>query len=359
MSSASSEDWILLGSIEELRGQALARGGVQEITVRDRTLALIYSEGEFRVIHNKCNHMGGPLGRGKLKKGCVECPWHYWQFDSKTGVALSSSTEPLSSHGGSVPCYAVKAEGSSLFLDWNSESPRERAQYNKGSGLGREVARSPGRVRVLGISTTGMDPQHPRESTSELLLENSLHRAQADLGVDIQLIKLSELKFRNCEGFYSKSERACTWPCSITKMDPEDEMARIYEALVHWSDVVVVATPIRWGRASSLYYKMAERLNSVQNQITVNQKVLITNKVAGFLITGGQDNIQSVAGDLLNFFGELGFVAPAFPYVGHSLGWSSENMEKNVEYVRHNDRLAEESFLLIQRSVDLAKKLLL
>jgi len=34
------------------------------------------------------------------------------------------------------------------------------------------------------------------------------------------------------------------------------------------------------------------RNNCVQNQITIANRVLIRNKVAGFIIVGGQDNIQ-------------------------------------------------------------------
>jgi hypothetical protein len=99
-------------------------------------------------------------------------------------------------------------------------------------------------------------------------------------------------------------------------------------------------------------------LNSVQNQITLKNKVLIQNKVVGLIITGGQDNIQGVAGQMLNFFGELGFSTPAFPYVGHSLGWSSEDMERNMDYVKSSEYLHQNSFELVQRSVDLAKKLI-
>jgi hypothetical protein len=109
------------------------------------------------------------------------------------------------------------------------------------------------------------------------------------------MIKLRDLKFRSCEGYYSKSARACTWPCSITQADPNDELTAVYEAIVHWADVIIMATPIRWGQASSLYFKMAERLNCVQNQITIADRVLIQRKVVGFIITGGQDNIQGVA----------------------------------------------------------------
>jgi len=31
-------------------------------------------------------------------------------------------------------------------------------------------------------------------------------------------------------------------------MDAADEMTEVYEALVHWADVVLLATPIRWGK---------------------------------------------------------------------------------------------------------------
>lgn len=202
-----------------------------------------------------------------------------------------------------------------------------------------------------------MDKNHPRFSTSEELLTSALNTASKNLDVETRIIKLSDLNFRHCEGFYSKSEKACTWPCSITKMDPTDEMNQIYEGMVHWADVVIVSSPIRWGNASSLYYKMAERLNSVQNQITLKDRVLIQNKVVGMIITGGQDNIQSVAGQMLNFFGELGFIAPPFPYVGHSLGWSSEAMEYNMDYVKDSEYLHSQSYELLERTIELAKKL--
>jgi multimeric flavodoxin WrbA len=202
-----------------------------------------------------------------------------------------------------------------------------------------------------------MDKNHPRFSTSEALLKAALSKANTDLDVETQFLALSDLQFRHCEGFYSKSEKACTWPCSITKMDPADEMKVVYEKLVHWADVVIAATPIRWGNASSLYYKMAERLNSVQNQITLKDKVLIQNKVVGLIVTGGQDNVQSVVGQMLTFFGELGYTVPPFPFVAHSLGWSSENMQHNMDFVESSDYLKTQAFELVQRSCELAKNL--
>ena len=351
-------EWIFIGKTHDLTVELAAQGFIKELEFNNKKVVLTYHEGSFGALNNKCNHMGGPLSRGKLKKGCIECPWHYWEFNHKTGESISGSAEPLSSSPGSVPTFPLKIEEGSLYINIKGESKRTQAAYNSGiMNLSREPKREAGKIRVLGISTTAMDKEHPRFSTSEELLNSALSSAAKNLDVETRLIKLSDLNFRHCEGFYSKSEKACTWPCSITKMDPKDEMGQIYENMVHWADVVILSSPIRWGNASSLYYKIAERLNSIQNQITLKDRVLIQNKVVGIIITGGQDNIQSVAGQMLNFFGELGFMTPPFPYVGHSLGWSSEAMEYNMDFVKDSEYLHSQAYELLERTIELSKKL--
>jgi multimeric flavodoxin WrbA len=137
-------------------------------------------------------------------------------------------------------------------------------------------------------------------------------------------------------------------------MDPQDQMDRVYQAVVEWTDVILVATPIRWGNASALYYKMAERMNCVQNQITIANRVLLRNKVAAFIVTGGQDNVQGVVGQLLTFFAELGCVFPQFPFIGHSRGWSAEDMERNTAYVRDSAELRDGAAALVDRALDMA-----
>jgi multimeric flavodoxin WrbA len=140
-------------------------------------------------------------------------------------------------------------------------------------------------------------------------------------------------------------------------MDPADQMDQVYEAIVHWADVILIATPIRWGSASSLFHKMAERLNCVQNQVTIRNRVLIRNKVAGFIITGGQDNVQEVAGHLMMFFGELGFLFPQFPFIAHSRGWSAEDMENNVREVGMSKELMQGAEELADRAVQMAAEM--
>ena len=89
----------------------------------------------------------------------------------------------------------------------------------------------------------------------------------------------------------------------------------------------------------------------MQNQVTIRNRVLIRNKVASFIITGGQDNVQEVAGHLLMFFGELGFLFPQFPFIAHSRGWSAEDMENNVKQVEMSQELMEGAEELADRAV--------
>ncbi|HEX2644213.1 MAG TPA: NAD(P)H-dependent oxidoreductase, partial [Thermoanaerobaculia bacterium] len=130
------------------------------------------------------------------------------------------------------------------------------------------------------------------------------------------------------------------------------------EGIVHWADVILISTPIRWGSASSLYFKMIERMNCIQNQVTLGNRILLRNKVAAFIITGGQDNIQAVAGQMLGFFAELGCVFPQFPYIAHSRGWTAEDMERNVAFVQQSAALHEAAAELADRAVDMARVLL-
>jgi hypothetical protein len=103
---------------------------------------------------------------------------------------------------------------------------------------------------------------------------------------------------------------------------------------------------------------MVERMNCIQNQITIANRVLLRNKVAAFVITGGQDNVQAVAGQMMAFFGELGCQFPQFPFVAHSRGWSAEDMEHNVDYVKHSRELREGAEMLAARAVHAAHALL-
>jgi len=339
------DGWVDVGSLEEI-----VAAGLVEAHAGSRLLAVSCRDGVVGAVSGRCNHAAGPLGQGSLDDEYLVCPWHHWKFHRLTGEGEPGFEEDR------VPRHDVRVEDGRVLVS-TLPVTRRHSKPHPPHPLARPIERLPGPPRVVGISATAMDRRFPRFSTSEALLAAALDRA-GEQGCETRTIHLDSLRFRACEGYYSKAAGACTWPCSITQMDPGDELTEVYEALVHWADVVLVATPIRWGAAGSLYFRMAERLNCVQNQVTIADRVLIRNKVAAFVITGGQDNIQAVAGQMLTFFAELGFLFPQFPFIAHSRGWSAEDMENNVALVRESEELRDGARELMDRSLALAHDLL-
>lgn len=335
--------WNRACSVAELRA-----AGHLAVTLPGARLALFWENGQPCAISNVCNHKGGPLADGHRRDEFVICPWHAWEYSVRTGKG------PAPYDDEAVASYPCELRGDEVWVNCEPKSPRKLAPHDP-HPLARPVKREPHeKTRVLGLSTTAMDLGNTRFSTSDHLLDHALEHA-GTCGAETRLIRLRELSFRECEGNYSKAARACTWPCAITERDPDDKLAELYEALVHWCDVVVVATPIRWGQAASLYLKMVERMNTIQNQVTIANKVLIDRKVAAFIITGGQDNIQAVAGGMLTFWSELGFTFPQFPFIAHSRGWSAEDMERNVRAVQASEVLRAGARELVARAIETAK----
>ena len=342
----SKEKWHDLGTVDILKELPL-----REITINNKKIALSYLNEEFGAVDNVCNHVGGPLGKGRLDGDFIVCPWHNWKFHRIQGIGEPGFEQDR------VPQYELKIENDNLLINLEPKTQRHKTPHPP-HPLSRPIKREDGPIRVVGISTTAMDAKNPRYSTSDKLLEVALDHAKNNLGAQTMLIKLNDLEFRTCEGYYSKSKYACTWPCSITQMDPDDQMEKVYESVIFWADVIIVSTPIRWGNASSLYYKMVERMNCIQNNITLKNKSLVKNKVASFIITGGQDNIQAVAGQMLGFFAEYGFIFPPFPYIATSRGWAAEDMENNIKFVEHSTDLREGAQELARSSIEMAKLLL-
>jgi multimeric flavodoxin WrbA len=109
------------------------------------------------------------------------------------------------------------------------------------------------KTRVLGISATNTnDKMAPRKSTSEEALRFALDYAHSVFEAETVMIKLRELNFKHCEGYYSKKANACIFPCSISEVDKEDQMLEIYNRVILWADIVLIATPIR-GEVLVLY----------------------------------------------------------------------------------------------------------
>jgi nitrite reductase/ring-hydroxylating ferredoxin subunit/multimeric flavodoxin WrbA len=326
-------------------------------------IALFNTGGKFYAISNTCVHQGGPLSKGTLENDTVTCPWHGWKYSVKDGRSPHEG-------GDSVSSYPVQVTGGEVYVSPVPENVGKRASkphkayQDLDSAVKRHITNVTGsqvlpvdaKVRMLGISATSMnDDVAPRKSTSEAALEFALDHAKSKYGAETVMLKLRQLNFRHCEGYYSKNARACIFPCSISEMDEKDQMIEVYDRVIVWADVVIVATPIRWGSASSLYYQMVQRMNCVQNQAVIHDNYLIRDKVGAFIITGGQDNVQHVAGELLSFWSQLGLVFGKFPFVGWSRGWYAEDTENNVPASTSSAALKQDIMRTVGGAVEMSR----
>jgi nitrite reductase/ring-hydroxylating ferredoxin subunit/multimeric flavodoxin WrbA len=343
--------------IEAIDLKSIPKNSHKVVFINGKEVLLFNIDNEISAIGNICLHKGGPLGEGKVESKYdgyyVTCPWHGWEYNVKTGSAPPGFADQQA-------VYDTMIKEGKVFV---SSKPRvlPRKAQHKDDPL-RDLAElryetSLTSLNVLGISTTNINQNLPRKSTSEEALRMALEYAKQKYDANTVLLRLSNLEFRHCEGYYSRNEQACTWPCSISEMDSNDGMNEVYRKMILWADILVLSTPIRWGNASSLYYKMAERLNCVQNQITLQDRILAKNKVASFIITGGQDNIQQVAGQMMVFFTELGFSLPPFTFVGWSRGWTAEDMEQNVKLFAKSRYIKRSVKDLIDNDIKLLRQL--
>ena len=58
------------------------------VTVADREYRVVEVDGELHAHATVCPHRLGPLGAVDVRVGVIECPWHGYRFDVRTGANL-------------------------------------------------------------------------------------------------------------------------------------------------------------------------------------------------------------------------------------------------------------------------------
>src|SRR6185436_13198034 len=91
--------WSDIGASEEL-----AKKPLQEVKIGRAKIALTFKDGSFSAISGVCNHVGGPLGEGRLDGDYAVCPWHNSKFHHRTAESEPGFEEDR------VPRHEVKVE---------------------------------------------------------------------------------------------------------------------------------------------------------------------------------------------------------------------------------------------------------
>jgi 3-phenylpropionate/trans-cinnamate dioxygenase ferredoxin subunit len=117
----------LVGTVSEL-----VPGSKKIVDVKGRSIGIYNVKGEFYAIRNVCPHQGAELCRGittslitsngpgefcfEREGEIVRCPWHFWEFDVKTGQMIVDPKMRAKSYDVSVEKYDVSVDEERIYV---------------------------------------------------------------------------------------------------------------------------------------------------------------------------------------------------------------------------------------------------
>ena len=102
-------DWVDVGATADWSAVPLRR-----ISAGNRELAVSLKDGQFGAVSNACNHVGGPLGDGRLDGDYVTCPWHNSVFDMDSGERVAGPAGKTAR----LMFLSTRVEGDTLYYVW-------------------------------------------------------------------------------------------------------------------------------------------------------------------------------------------------------------------------------------------------
>lgn len=103
-SPAREDGLIALGDFSDL-----PEGAARAVFAGVERIAVVRFHGQLYALSNVCPHQNGPLGEGRVRDGYLECPWHGYQFDPRTGQSPPGFSD-------FVPTYAIVTLGDTTYL---------------------------------------------------------------------------------------------------------------------------------------------------------------------------------------------------------------------------------------------------
>ena len=85
-------------------------GRAKTVCLSGERVAVFRYDGRISAVSNVCRHQNGPLGEGKVVRGCIVCPWHGYEYAPADGRAPAPFTEKL-------PTFTVKVVRGRVLVD--------------------------------------------------------------------------------------------------------------------------------------------------------------------------------------------------------------------------------------------------
>lgn len=146
---------------------------------------------------------------------------------------------------------------------------------------------------------------------------------KSNVGNNVELIDVSKLNIYCCEGNVSKADgNNCGVKDAVLKdkeknpsgnhrcwasiNNKDDELWKVSKPLLE-ADCIIFFISVRWGQANSVYQKLIERLNWIENRATtLEEDSIIEGKEVGIIALGQNwngENVIATQKQVLDFYG--------------------------------------------------------
>lgn len=83
----------------------------KEVNVKGTRIALFHANGKYYAMEALCRHQDKPIAPGKINGEVVECPWHSWHYNIRTGELLDYLS------GVKMTTYRVDIKDGDIYVD--------------------------------------------------------------------------------------------------------------------------------------------------------------------------------------------------------------------------------------------------
>ncbi|NJO41799.1 MAG: Rieske 2Fe-2S domain-containing protein [Cyanobacteria bacterium CRU_2_1] len=114
--------WVKVAAVSDL-----ASGTMQVVEVNGLQLLLVNVVGEIFVLNPRCPHRSAPLIEGQLRGIEIECPWHHYRYDVRTGENLyprnvyPADLSYLQRDLQPLQCYPIWLKGDEIFVEFSGD----------------------------------------------------------------------------------------------------------------------------------------------------------------------------------------------------------------------------------------------
>lgn len=176
-------------------------------------------------------------------------------------------------------------------------------------------------MNITAISTT----THKFEDSASAVAIRSILKECKRRGHKVKLINASKLHIVKNLSCYAGGAKNCAakdagpyrcWAHKLSHENPDeyggkDQMSVLYDAFEE-ADIVLFCTSVRWMSHSALMQTIIERMNTLENRVTVyKEKSPLEGKKCGVITVGQHYKAQSVAEHLMEVMELMGFEVPA------------------------------------------------